>query len=781
MWLVFIIAFLLRVFLSPFGTLENDFGTFLAWGYYAEEYGFSNFYNQWSDYLPGYIYVLWFLRKLSVVFPQVPPTLLYKLPAIIADIGAGFFIYKAVFKFNRKWALPAAMVYLFNPAVFANSSLWGQVDGITSLFGLLGVFFAGGLPMASGVSLGLGTLVKPQAGFLAPLLFLLWCRNFGFRKALGSAILASFVFFAGFILFAGDKQIIPFIIERLGQTAGQYPYTSVNAFNFWGLVHGFWKPDEDWQLAGSAITALFVGVLILKWFSAKNKGIPQRFLLVSCVFLLSFLFLTRMHERHLLPALAPLAVAAAGYPLLWPVFAALSITYLVNLRWSGWLGLDFQVSFPMELVALFIVVNLVSAAVMVLVLFGKRVALKITLKKVAENFFIKTHSRVLLILILLSAFVSRTVGLGFPAAFYFDEVYHVFTAREMLSGNPAAWEWWNTPPEGLAYEWTHPPLAKLFMVLGMFLFGQNSFGWRLPGAVFGTAVVFLVYLLGKRLFKKETVGILAAAVFALDGLPLAMSRIGMNDTYFLFFALFSIWLFLKNKFFLSALLLGLALSSKWTAVWVLPVVFAAMWLFKIKPRFKIFWFFLVPPVVYFLSYFGFFLSGHGFAQFVELQQQMWWYHTNLAATHPFQSSWWSWPVLLRPVWFFVEDKGDFISNIYAMGNPLVFWGGLAALGFMGFAGVVKKQKELLFVFMAWGIFFLPWALSPRIMFLYHYLPAVPFLSLALAWFLSLQNKKTIIYCLVPIALLYLFFFSHWTGVFVPKWLDQLYYWLPGWR
>lgn len=787
MWLLLLTTFLLRIFLSFFGTLENDFGTFLAWSYYVEENGFSKFYDQWSDYLPGYIYVLWFLKKLSLLLPQVPLVLLYKLPAILADIGVGLFIYKAVSKFNKRWALPATAVYLFNPAVFANSALWGQIDGITSLFGVSSIFFATSFPLASSISLSLGTLIKPQAGFLAPLLFLLWCRNFGFRKALGSVIVALAIFFEGFVLFAGEKQIIPFIVERLGATAGQYPYTSVNAFNFWGLVHGFWKPDVDWQIVGALITVLTLGALIFYFFAAKRKDMAQKFLLASCVFLFSFLFLTRMHERHLLPTLAPLVIAAVSYPLLWAAFAALSVTYLVNLRWAGWLGVDFQEILPRELIAIFIVVNLVSAGLMVLVLLKPKIGrlssavFKFTNGRTVENSFVKNHAQVLLILVIFFAFISRVIGLNFPPVFYFDEVYHAFTAREMLLGNPAAWEWWNTPPEGFAYEWTHPPLAKLFMAASMAFLGENSFAWRLPGAVLGTGVVFLIYLLGKQLFKKESVGILAAAVFTLDGLPLVMSRIGMNDTYFLFFTLFSIWLFLKSRFFLSALSLGLAFSAKWAGIWIIPVLFLIMFLFKTKPRFNIFLFLVLPPAVYLLSYSGFFLSGHNFAQFIELQKQMWWYHTGLTATHPYQSSWWSWPLLLRPIWLFVQDKGAFVSNIYAMGNPFVFWGGLVALGVIGVMGVIKRQKKLLFVFAAWGLFFLPWALSPRIMFLYHYLPALPFLSLALGWFLSLQNKKLVTCYLLLVTVVYLFFFPHWTGIFVPKWLDELYYWLPGWR
>lgn len=368
MWLLLGFAFLLRVFLSSFGTLENDFRTFLAWGYYAEEHGFSKFYNQWSDYLPGYIYVLWFLRKLSIVFPQIPLTLLYKLPAILADIGVSLFIYKAVFRFNRRWALPAAAIYLFDPAVFANSALWGQIDGITSFFGISGIFFATSFPLLSSVSLSLGTLIKPQAGFLAPLLFLLWYKNFGFKKALGSALVAFAIFFEGFVLFAGDRQILPFIIERLGATAGQYPYTSVNAFNFWGLVYGFWKPDMNWQIVGVLVTVLTLGTLLFRWFSTKGEGTAQKFLLASCIFLVSFLFLTRMHERHLLPSLAPLVIASVGYPLLWVAFTALSITYLINLRWAGWLGLDLQAILPKELISVFIIINLISAILMALVL-----------------------------------------------------------------------------------------------------------------------------------------------------------------------------------------------------------------------------------------------------------------------------------------------------------------------------------------------------------------------------------------------------------------------------
>src|SRR3989338_3933898 len=104
-------------------------------------------------------------------------------------------------------------------------------------------------------------------------------------------------------------------------------------------------------------------------------------------------------------------------------------------------------------------------------------------------------------LILLLALFTRFWRLDTPNTYYFDEVYHAFTAKEMLAGNPAAWEFWNTPPAGFAYEWTHPPLAKLFMALGMMIYGVGPFGWRFFGALAGVGIIIAVYLISLKLFK----------------------------------------------------------------------------------------------------------------------------------------------------------------------------------------------------------------------------------------------------------------------------------------
>jgi dolichyl-phosphate-mannose--protein O-mannosyl transferase len=293
--------------------------------------------------------------------------------------------------------------------------------------------------------------------------------------------------------------------------------------------------------------------------------------------------------------------------------------------------------------------------------------------------------------------------------------------------------------------------------------------------------VYLVYLIAKKLFKDETVGLLSAAVFSLDGLALVMSRIGMNDTYLLFFVLLSIYFFLKENNLASALAFGFAISSKWSAVWAIPILFI-IWL-KQKNKFKLSlgWFFILPFVVYLLTYAQMFLTGHNLSVWWEMQKQMWWYHTGLRATHPYTSSWWSWPFLIRPIYLYTSDEvSGLVSRIYAFGNPLVFWFGLTSV-IIGFIyAFVEKNKRLGLIIFSYLIFFTPWAASPRIMFLYHYLPSIPFLAIAAGYLLRRNLKMTPTFLLVCL-LVFVYFYPHWAGLNIPLWLDRSYYWISSWR
>jgi len=174
------------------------------------------------------------------------------------------------------------------------------------------------------------------------------------------------------------------------------------------------------------------------------------------------------------------------------------------------------------------------------------------------------------------------------------------------------------------------------------------------------------------------------------------------------------------------------------------------------------------------------MSGHDFSIFWGMQKQMWWYHTRLVATHPYSSTWWSWPLLLRPIWLYTSGETNTVANIYGMGNPVVFWGGLASATISLKYIFSEKRKKLLLVLGAYLAMFTPWAFSPRIMFFYHYFPAIPFMCMLIG-FVLYKQKKFIAPFLVLSLILFVYFYPHWAGIPVPLWLDHSYYWLPAWK
>lgn len=782
--LILLVGFMARLVLAKYGTLDLDFNTFISWSATLNHYGLSGFYqNTWSDYLPGYLYVLALLAKINTL-GIIPQYLLYKLPAILADSVTGWLIYTIARKLTtRKWAQVSAALYVFNPATFANSAMWGQVDAFTALFSLLAVYLAGINPVASAISLTVGVGIKPQAALVGGvILWLALYKKWPVKKLATYMAVSGLVLALLFVPFAtgtSASYFPQFVFGRLAQTLNQYPYTSVNAFNLWGVL-GLWRPDT--ALTSTAGIALVAVVYVYVSSRLKQRG--AKYVLLSVLFLAGFTFMTRMHERHLLPALAPLAASIPLYPALLIPYVTLSGVYLANLYYSfNWVTFSQLAVFDTPMVTFFSALVVLSLAVTIyIVTTSKRLAGSTSLFKPVNLKLQKvTNPKWLLAAILVFAFVARVYALGNPNHEYFDEVYHAFTAKEMLAGNPAAWEWWNTPPQGFAYEWTHPPLAKEAMVVGMSALGVKSFGWRFPAAFAGVGVVYLVYLIAKKLFGSERVALVAAFLASLDGLLLVMSRIGMNDIYMLVFALSAVYFALKQKYLPSAVFLGLALASKWSALWVIPVL-GLIWLVTDR-RFKLslVWYVVLPPLVYLASYIPLFASGHSFDIFIGVQKQMWWYHTGLEATHPYTSKWWSWPLMLRPVYLYLGQPGqDLTAKIYALGNPLLLWSGLASVVFAGVYAVRNKALEVGLAVFAYLVFFVPWAVSPRIMFFYHYLPSIPFMAILLAWVTSrwpTLQKGLLIVC----ALTFVYFYPHWTGLTVPTWLDNSYYWLAGWR
>lgn len=794
-----VFVFLIKLVLSLLPSFQIDMGTWIGWSNRLRDLGFANFYSEdtWTQYTPGFLYYLWAIGKLGIA-----NELTIKLVTIFGDVATGLLIFNLLKKINKKWALLSFFIYTLNPVVVFDGSVWGQIDGILTLFLVLSIYY---LVEKKGIVLSIifwaiAFLIKPQAIAIFPVLvFAIITKRFSFAKVAKGVVAGLSIIFLGSIPFFPNNTILglPQLVLKM---IGSYSYTTVNAFNIWSWV-GMWKPDSSVFIGLTLSTwgniLLLLSIVFPIFIYRKNLNNKAIWYLLSAVLCLSFfLFPTKVHERYLFPFFAFLLIGGGLIKSknILIIYIVASIITVLNLYYPyAYYTESFLAIESLQKISLSLAkpISLIFVLVYFCVIFWKNLPKikfpkPIFLDNGIQNFpkfeLTKKWARNILILILVFAFTSRIYNLGSPSAMYFDEVYHAFTAKVMMGSDPAkAWEWWNTPPEGFAYEWTHPPVAKLGMVLGMSIFGQNSFGWRIPGVLLGVGSVFLVYLIAKHVFKDELVGLLSAGVFSLDGLPLVLSRIGMNDSYLLFFSLMAIYLFMKGKDFSSAIFIGLALASKWSALWATPIIFVLWLKRKKKFKFSILWFLLLPPIVYLASYIPMFTTNHSLETWWGMQEQMWWYHTGLRATHPYSSPWWTWPFLIRPVYLYTSDEvRNLVSRIYLMGNPIVFWSGLTSVVVSGIYSFYEKNKNLGLIVFSYLIFFVPWAMSPRIMFLYHYLPSIPFMSIAIAYVLR-RNLKLALFMIPVFAISFIYFYPHWAGLQIPLWLDKSYYWVNSWR
>lgn len=159
----------------------------------------------------------------------------------------------------------------------------------------------------------------------------------------------------------------------------------------------------------------------------------------------------------------------------------------------------------------------------------------------------------------------------------------------------------------------------------------------------------------------------------------------------------------------------------------------------------------VAATVYTLSYIPYFTLGHNLSDLVALQQQMFGYHDNLRATHPYGSSWWQWPLLQRPISYYYHDfrTGAALQNgaaccvaeILALPNPAVWWLGLVSVPFIAYLAWRERNKGFALLTVAYLFQWLPWIATPRVAFEYHFYPNLAIICLANAALLQRMWKR----------------------------------------
>jgi dolichyl-phosphate-mannose-protein mannosyltransferase len=163
------------------------------------------------------------------------------------------------------------------------------------------------------------------------------------------------------------------------------------------------------------------------------------------------------------------------------------------------------------------------------------------------------------ILIAIGAFFLRVINLGNPKGFVFDEVYYVDGARDFLK--------YGVEVEGLEPEFVvHPPIGKWCIALGIRIFGDNEFGWRITAAIAGTLIILIAARLAHELFYSPFLTAITAALLAFDGLLLVHSRTALLDLFLTLFVLTAAYFWFRQQYWYASIFFGLALATKWSAL-----------------------------------------------------------------------------------------------------------------------------------------------------------------------------------------------------------------------
>lgn len=403
-----------------------------------------------------------------------------------------------------------------------------------------------------------------------------------------------------------------------------------------------------------------------------------------------------------------------------------------------------------------------------------------------------SHKSYIIILLILSL-VTRFLFFGHPNETVFDEVHF----GKFISAYYTHQYYYDIHPPlgkliiaGFASFFDFEP-GFGFKDIGQKFPDKTYLALRFLPALAGSLLPLILFFVALRLGLSNRASFAVGLFIVLENALLTNSRLILLDPFLYLFGFLSLLFYLKYRktifgptrseyinLFLFSIFAAFATSIKWTGLTfiALPGLFELVLIaknreFKNIGRLVIF-FAGLPCLIYFAIFtFHFSIlpkSGQGdpfmnirfqrtlkgnmhygnqsikpynlIEKFIDLNKQMYLGNKRLTANHPYGSKWYTWPFMVRPVYFWVKD----ISRIYFLGNPVIWW--LSTVGvFMLIIGYLTTKKERGFapslLTAGYGLNLLPFIGIWRIMFLYHYIIAYIFSILALAYLIDQEKDR----------------------------------------
>lgn len=366
LFLILLFAFVLR-FIASFFVWHPDVNNHIDWGIRFWEYGPSKFFapetNVWSftwpNQPPGTIYMFAGIRKLfelvfglfwwiNIRIPAFPSGVItffesnlypafLKLPSILADVGIGYLLYKWT---KKRWA---AILWLINPAVWYNSTIWGQYDSVVNFLALLGFYFLLQKKLFWAV-LAIAVSIYTKASlliFLPIFVIVAWRQKYKVRDYLISIFVTLLIVGILTLPFTrGEPFSWLFKLYQEKIFVQQLHVITANAFNLWAGLTGIHERPEilpflglNYRLWGNILFGFtYLPTLYLVY---KKQDLKSVIWALAISAFSSFMLLTNMHERYIYPLFAPFTILVVLEAKLMPLYWAVSGISVVNL-WHFW-------------------------------------------------------------------------------------------------------------------------------------------------------------------------------------------------------------------------------------------------------------------------------------------------------------------------------------------------------------------------------------------------------------------------------------------------------------
>ncbi|AFY35006.1 dolichyl-phosphate-mannose--protein mannosyltransferase [Calothrix sp. PCC 7507] len=418
--------------------------------------------------------------------------------------------------------------------------------------------------------------------------------------------------------------------------------------------------------------------------------------------------------------------------------------------------------------------------------------------------------------IFLLSLALRFWGLGRFNTLVFDEVYFAKFGNNYLTHTPF---FNAHPPLsqyiiGIGI-WlgshVHLPQEPINGLAGSML---SPWNYRWLNALTGSFIPLVIAAIAYQISRRHSFALLAGLFTACDGIFLVESRYALNNIYIVIFGLLGQWfllLALDNQkqrrslwLILAGICFGASVGTKWNGLWFLLgayLIWITAWAISLLHSFTsssspsppspqtplqnltqlnifqmLFYLGIIPAFIYSIIWIPHLQLDKRFG-FIAVHQQILNFHLHMGGNspdvHPYCAAWYKWPLMTRPMAYYYQTTQSFtdplpvmgpnlpsgagkvIYDVHAMGNPVLWWFGVAAMLFL--VGMLLSKVAIpliqqeglsipkhltvdtwiaLYLVINYAANLLPWVKVTRCVFIYHYMCAVVFVFLAIAWFID---------------------------------------------